>query len=132
MRCAHYYYIFFLLFSLKGEAAGFGRSSLLQCCFNVLHIFSLFIELLDWFIPFFRMQKLPNIEQRRQKGDIPHKNKTLRQHSRPWMVSFPRRRGNKNAHLVHPSGPMWVLWYGMVKGRSSPGKRGHCHSKGVF
>ena len=124
-------YLFFFLLWLKGEV-GFGRSFLLQCCFYVLHIFSLFIELLDWLTLFFRMQKLPSIEQRQQKSDIPHKEKTLRQHSYAWMVSFPRKSGNKNAHSVHPSEQMRVLWYGMVKGRSSRGKWGHCNSKGLF
>ena len=45
--CPLLLHLFFFLLSLKGEA-GFERSSLLQCCFYVLFIFSLFIELLDW------------------------------------------------------------------------------------
>ena len=48
IRSARYYYICFsFCCHLKGEAE-FGRSYLLQCCFYVLHTFSLFIELLDW------------------------------------------------------------------------------------
>ena len=84
------------------------------------------------FTLFFRMHKLPNIEQRRQKSDIPPLSWPLRRHSWAWMVSFPRRRGNKNAHLVHPYVQMRVFRHWMVKWHTSPGTRGQCDSTGVF
>ena len=51
---------------------------------------------------FFRMSKLPSIKQCRQKSDKRRYASPLRQHSWACMVSFPRRRRNKNAHLMHP------------------------------
>ena len=51
---------------------------------------------------FFRVSKLPSIEQCRQKSDKRRYTSPLRQHSWACMVSFPRRRRNKNAHFMHP------------------------------
>ena len=73
---------------------------------------------LNYFL-YFRMSKIPSIEQCRQKSDKLRYTLFLRQHSWACMVSFPRRRGNKNAHFVHPSEQMRDTRYGMAKWLSS-------------
>ena len=48
------------------------------------------------------------------------------------MVSFPRRRGNKNAHLVCSNFQMRDSHYWLVKWHPSRGRRGHCDATGAF
>ena len=67
----------------------------------------------------FRVSKLPSIKQCQPKSDKRRYASPLRQHSGACMVSFPRRRRNKNAHFVHPSTQMRDTRCGMVKWRSS-------------
>ena len=57
----------------------------------------------NYFFLFFRVSKLPSIEQCRQKSDKRRYTSPLRQHSWACMVSFSRRRRNKNAHFMHPT-----------------------------
>ena len=78
---------------------------------------------LNYFL-YFRMSRLPSIEQCRQKSDKQQWTNPLRQYSWTCMVSFPRRRGNKNAHFVHHSVQMRDERYGMVKWHTSRNTRG--------
>ena len=70
------------------------------------------------------LSRLPSIERCHQKSDKRSQSFPFRQHSWACMVSFPRRRGNKNAHLMHRKGKMRDKRYRMVKWHTSRKTRG--------
>ena len=125
--------LFFFLLYFWGEYSGV--SSLPNCRFSRVENFrSLFcigflINLLDLFSECKNYQILSSANRKVTHGSSPL---LCDQFFWAWLVSFPRRRRNKNAHWVHPYSEMRDIHYRLVKWQSSQGTRGRCDAAGVF